>query len=133
VPDFLAYLSHVLILCQSESESHRAVAGLLLKNAVNSRSGPPTGETDAIALAYVKATVLQGLADPVQMIRQTVGAVVTALLSNEDPGAWPEALDTLTKGMSSQDANVVEVSEKSDKLTDRALSTLCKRSVRIAP
>ena len=44
------------------------------------------------------------------MIRQTVGAVIAGILSNEEPGAWPEALDAITKGMSSQDLNVAEVS-----------------------
>ncbi len=45
------------------------------------------------------------------MIRQTVGAVITSLLSNEEPGAWPEALDAVTNGMRSQDPDVVEVSQ----------------------
>lgn len=110
VPDFLAYLSHVLIFCTTELDSHRAVAGLLLKNSLNQRTGPPAGETDARALTYVKGTILTGLQDTDQMIRQTVGAVITSLLSNEEPGAWPEALDALTKGMNSQDFNLVEVS-----------------------
>ena len=108
--DFLAYLSHVLIFSTNELDSHRAVAGLLLKNSLNQRTGPPSGETDARALAYVKSTILAGLQDKDQMVRQTVGAVITSLLSNEEPGAWPEALDAVTKGMGAQDLNVVEVS-----------------------
>ncbi|WVR08285.1 hypothetical protein IAU60_005332 [Kwoniella sp. DSM 27419] len=108
VPDFLAYLAHVLIHCTTEQDSHRAVAGLLLKNAVNNRTGPATNENDARAMAYVKATVLNGLADPDQIVRQTVGTVITSLISNEEPGGWPEALDALTKGMMSGDGNIVE-------------------------
>ncbi|WWD20076.1 hypothetical protein CI109_104550 [Kwoniella shandongensis] len=108
VPDFLAYLAHVLIHCTTELDSHRAVAGLLLKNAVNQRSGPATNENDARALNYVKNSVLTGLADPDQIVRQTVGTVITSLISNEEPGGWPEALEALTKGMGSQDPNVVE-------------------------
>ncbi len=109
VPDFLAYLSHVLILCPGESDSHRAVAGLLLKNSVISRPGPPNDPAGALAINYVKATILQGLADKESMIRQTVAAVIAALLGKEDAGAWTEALDVLTKGMASQDINIVEV------------------------
>lgn len=109
VPDFLAYLAHVLIHCTGEQDSHRAVAGLLLKNSLNQRSGPTTNENDARAMAYVKNTVLTGLADPDQIVRQTVGTVIMCLISNEDVGAWPEALDALTKGMGSTDPNVVEV------------------------
>ncbi|OXM78877.1 importin beta-2 subunit [Cryptococcus neoformans Bt63] len=108
VPDFLAYLAHVLIHCTGEQDSHRAVAGLLLKNSLNQRSGPTTNENDARAMAYVKNTVLTGLADPDQIVRQTVGTVIMCLISNEDVGAWPEALDALTKGMGSTDPNVVE-------------------------
>ncbi|EIW71747.1 hypothetical protein TREMEDRAFT_71251 [Tremella mesenterica DSM 1558] len=108
VPDFLAYLTYVLIHCVGEQDSHRAVAGLLLKNALVARSGPPQNEADGRALAYVKATILTGLQDKDQMIRQTVGAVITSLLSNDETGAWPEALDAVTNGMSSQDPNLVE-------------------------
>lgn len=43
------------------------------------------------------------------MIRQTVGAVITSLLTAEEPGGWPEALEALTTGKGSQDMNVVEV------------------------
>ena len=95
----------------TEQDSHRAVAGLLLKNSLNQRTGSPSGETDAKAITYVKGTILSGLKDQDQMIRQTVGAVITSLLSNEEPGAWPEALDVITNGMRAQDFNVVEVSE----------------------
>ncbi|WVN86972.1 uncharacterized protein L203_102147 [Cryptococcus depauperatus CBS 7841] len=108
VPDFLAYLAHVLIHCTTEQDSHRAVAGLLLKNAVNQRSGPTTNENDTRAMNYVKNTVLTGLADPDQIVRQTVGTVITSLISNEEVGGWPEALDALTKGMGSTDQNIVE-------------------------
>jgi hypothetical protein len=44
------------------------------------------------------------------MIRQTVGAVITSLLTAEQPGGWPEALEALTTGKGSQDMTVVEVS-----------------------
>jgi transportin-1 len=43
------------------------------------------------------------------MIRHTAGTVVMSILYNEETGAWPEALDALTKGMQSQDENLVEV------------------------
>lgn len=129
VPDFLAYLAHVLIFQQSEQDSHRAVAGLLLKNSLNARKGPLKGENDqeAIALNYVRTSILGGLQDKDQMIRQTVGAVVVALLGCEESGGWPEAMDALTKGMSSQDTGVVEVCHtslstlQSPKLTDQTV------------
>ncbi|WOO77650.1 Transportin-1 [Vanrija pseudolonga] len=108
IPDFLAYLSHVLVHGSQEAVSHRAVAGLLLKNALIQRTGPALTDGDAMAMNYVKSTVLLGLAEPEIMVRQTAGTVVMAILANEETGAWPEALDTLSKGMASQDENVVE-------------------------
>ena len=61
-------------------------------------------------MAYVKSTILTGLQDSDTMIRQTVGTVITSLISNEAAGAWPEALDAVTKGMSASDINIAEVS-----------------------
>jgi transportin-1 len=82
----------------------------LLKNSLNQRTGPSTDEAEARAIGYVKSTILAGLQDKDQIIRQTVGAVITSILGSEEPGSWPEALDAITKGMGSQDFNVVEVS-----------------------
>jgi hypothetical protein len=94
-------------------DSHRAVAGLLLKNSINARdlSQDNASEGEKQAVAYVKSTILAGLQDKDQMIRQTVGAVITSLLTAEQPGGWPEALEALTTGKGSQDMNVVEVSD----------------------
>lgn len=61
-------------------------------------------------MTYVKSVILQGLSDKDQMIRQTVGAVITAIVKNEDAGGWPEALNAVTQGMGSQDINLAEVS-----------------------
>jgi transportin-1 len=112
VPDFLAYLAHVLIHQQNELDSHRAVAGLLLKNSIIARdlTNENSSPDEKQAVAYVKSTILAGLQDKDQMIRQTVGAVITSLLSSEPLGGWPEALEALTTGKGSQDTNVVEVS-----------------------
>jgi transportin-1 len=114
-PDFLAYLALVLIHQQNELDSHRAVAGLLLKNSILQRNlnQENASEGERQAVAYVKDTILAGLQDKDQMIRQTVGAVITSLLSAEEPGAWPQALEALTTGKGSQDTNVVEVSQSS--------------------
>lgn len=68
----------------------------------------------------MKSTILAGLQDKDQMIRQTVGAVITSLLGSEEPGGWPEALNALTAGKGSQDVNVVEVRLMiTDKIIDR--------------
>lgn len=108
-PDFLAYLSYVLVTCGSEQDSHRSVAGLLLKNSFASNAISTLDPAAAQALTYVKSVVLQALSDKEAMIRTTAGTVITTILQTEEPGAWPEALDVLTKGMGSQDAHLQEV------------------------
>lgn len=110
LPNFLAYLSHVLVHCHQEAGTHRAVAGLLLKSALLQRQGASVTDEDATAMAYVKSTVLLGLGEPDNMIRHTAGTVVMSILYNEETGAWPEALDALTRGLSSSDENVIDVS-----------------------
>ena len=100
-------MAHVLIYCTNEEESHRAVAGLLVKNTLV-HGGPYHSEAPE-AMAYLKATILRGLADDVAMIRQTAGAVISSLLAFEEAGGWPEALDAITKGLNSADNNVAEV------------------------
>ena len=110
----------------------------MLKNSIISHDGWKTSNTDAErqALAYVKSTILVGLQDQDQMIRQTVGAVITSLLGSEEPGGWPEALEALTTGKGSQDTNVVEVcaflSPRFRSLTCSPYSIPLKRSPKIA-
>lgn len=82
-------------------------------------------------MAYVKSTILNGLQAKDSMIRQTSGTVIMALLSNEEAGGWPEALDALTKGMGSQDENVVEVCPCTANLPSRVhsgSSSYCSRA-----
>ncbi|KAL7424888.1 hypothetical protein Q5752_000574 [Cryptotrichosporon argae] len=107
-PDFLAYCAHVLILCPTEETAHRTVAGLLLKNAIATRYGPPKSEGELLALNYVKATILRGLADSETQTRHTAATVISVLLKNEEAAAWPEALDALTNGLTSQDTNMID-------------------------
>ncbi|CAK9784881.1 putative importin beta-2 subunit [Cutaneotrichosporon oleaginosum] len=108
IPNFLAYLAHILVFATGEAGTHRAVAGLVLKNALIERSGQPVTDGDAQAMEYVKQASLAGLQEADKMIRHTSGSVVMAILYTENTGAWPQALDVLTKGLSSQDENLVE-------------------------
>lgn len=105
--DFMAYLCHFLLYSTGEATGTRAVAGLLLKNSLSGREGPAPA-TDA-GLVYVKTNILNGLADPDQLLRGTASTAVTMLVQCEEAGGWPEALDFLTKGMASSDDNLAEV------------------------
>lgn len=110
IPNFLAYLAHILVFCTQEAGTHRTVAGLVLKNALIEKGGQPVTDGDAQAMDYVKQASLAGLQESEKMIRHTAGSVVMAILYTENTGAWPQALDFLAKGLSSQDENLVEVS-----------------------
>jgi hypothetical protein len=103
-PDFLGCLAHILVYCQQEDTGHRSVAGLLLKNGI-------TQSAEALpSMQYIKAAMLQGLAEPVDIIRHTAGTVISTILGMEETGSWNEALSALANGMASQDEKVVDVS-----------------------
>lgn len=108
MPDFLAYLTFVLITCKQESQEHRAVAGLLLKNSFSQNTVSSLDPQAAQAMAYVKAVVIQGLGDPDSQIRQAVSTVITSLIAADEPGAWPQALEAVTSGMGSSDLHMQE-------------------------
>lgn len=108
MPDFLAYLTFVLITCQQEAQEHRAVAGLLLKNSFSAHTVSSLDPQAAQAMAYVKAVIVQGLSDPDSQIRNTVSTVITSLIAADEPGAWPQALEAVTQGMSSSDLHMQE-------------------------
>lgn len=121
IPDYIAYLAHILILCPQEDETTRAVAGLILKNnilrpsiygdaadASGSSSASASSGFQPAAYEYVKAVILRGMADASQTVRQTVGTVIVNLLMKGEPGAWPAGLETLMRAIDSQDANEQE-------------------------
>ncbi|KAK0430055.1 related to importin beta-2 subunit (transportin) [Armillaria ostoyae] len=90
VPDYIAYLAHILCWMREEEERIRSIAGYLLKN--NSRliltSSPEVA-------AYVKNSVLQAFTDSSIMIRNTAGQDVVAFLGVLEPKNWPECLQQL--------------------------------------
>lgn len=106
---------HILILCPREDETTRAVAGLILKNSIlrpaylyESTSAQGGEAFDPTAYSYVKAVILQGMADEKQTVRQTVGTVIVNLMMKEEDGAWPEGLEALMKAIDSSNPNEQE-------------------------
>ncbi len=57
----------------------------------------------------MKSTVLLGMGDESQMVRQTVGTVVCFIINSLDVGAWPEGLVKLMTAIDSTDKNEQEV------------------------
>ncbi|KAG9221291.1 hypothetical protein CCMSSC00406_0010389 [Pleurotus cornucopiae] len=97
VPDYIAYLAHILTTTQEEARI-RTIAGYLLKN--NSRlilNATPE------VVAYVKVAVLQAFTDSTVMIRNAAGQDIVAFLGVLEPRNWPECLQQLVNSLDSED------------------------------
>ncbi|KAF9268451.1 transportin-PC [Marasmius fiardii PR-910] len=90
VPDYIAYLAHILCALTDQEDRIRTIAGYLLKN--NARlilsSSPEVAQ-------YVKAAVLRAFEDPSVMIRNAAGQDIVAFLGVLEPRNWPECLSQL--------------------------------------
>ncbi|KAJ2354128.1 hypothetical protein GGF43_003325, partial [Coemansia sp. RSA 2618] len=77
VPDFINYLLYVLVFMKEESSLVRTVAGLLLKNKV--RQDFKT--IPRAVLEYVVSNSIDGIGDPITMVRHTLGTVVATVVA----------------------------------------------------
>ncbi|PLW09523.1 hypothetical protein PCASD_24846 [Puccinia coronata f. sp. avenae] len=142
VPDYNSYLAYILAYMPQEEPRVRSVAGLILKN--NLRRLPyqnqvvledPTGANNSTTtttnnnnnnnnniLEYVKTSVLASglLSDPVPMLRGTAGTLISTIVMQFGPEAWPEALQML-----------IELTEANEPLgKEEEPSQPCPRSAR---
>ncbi|KAG0237878.1 hypothetical protein BGW41_008304 [Actinomortierella wolfii] len=117
VPDYNNYLIYILTQMPQELSTTRAVAGLLLKTNIQYHSQDIRPEV----YDYVKALSLRHLGDPNPEVRNTLGTVITTILSRNSILSWPEVLPTLMGLLDSQDPNVQEGAFK-------ALSKICEDS-----
>ena len=92
MPDLNKYLVYLLINESSVDATVRSSAGLMLKNNV---SRTASQQPDAETIAYIKAEVVKGLVDPVLMIRNISGNVITTLVTQLTIAGWPEILPQL--------------------------------------
>ncbi|KAF9899437.1 hypothetical protein BX616_003033, partial [Lobosporangium transversale] len=117
VPDYNNYLIYILTQMPQELPTTRAIAGLLLKTNIQYHSS----EIREDVLEYVKTLSLRHLGDPDPDVRNTLGTVITTILSRKSLMSWPEVLPHLMGLLDSQDSNVVEGSFK-------ALAKICEDS-----
>ncbi|KAL0072500.1 hypothetical protein AAF712_000263 [Marasmius tenuissimus] len=92
VPDYIAYLAHILCARTEQEDRIRTIAGYLLENN-NARlilSSSPE------AAHCVRAAVLRALDDQSVMIRNAASQYVVAFTGVLEPGEWPECLSQLT-------------------------------------
>lgn len=106
VPDYTAYLAHILTEIPQEEERIRTIAGYLLKN--NARlvltSSPDVAQ-------YVKAAVLRAFDDGSVMIRNVAGQDIVSFLGVLEPRNWPECLSQLVNKLDLSDLDKQEVSK----------------------
>ncbi|KAE9387027.1 ARM repeat-containing protein [Gymnopus androsaceus JB14] len=103
VPDYIAYLAHILTAMPQEEERIRTIAGYLLKN--NARlvltSSPEVAQ-------YVKAAVLSAFDDGSVMIRNAAGQDIVSFLGVLEPRNWPECLSQLVNMLDLSDLDKQE-------------------------
>ncbi|KAJ2449610.1 hypothetical protein EV183_004790 [Coemansia sp. RSA 2336] len=104
VPDFINYLLYVLVFMKDESSLVRTVAGLLLKNKV--RQDFERIQRDV--LEYVVRKSIDGIGDPITMVRHTLGTVVATVVALGKVSNWPDVLPRLLQLLDSNDYTVVE-------------------------
>jgi transportin-1 len=104
VPNYIAYLAHILSAMTLEGEQIRSIAGYILKN--NSRL---ISSASPDAAVYVKAAALNAFADQSLMLRNAAQQVIIALLGVLEPKNWPEALSMLIQALDSPDPISQEV------------------------
>ncbi|KAK3816263.1 MAG: armadillo-type protein [Benniella sp.] len=117
VPDYNNYLIYILTQMPQELPTTRAIAGLLLKTNIQYHSN----EIREDVLEYVKALALRHVGDPDPDVRNTLGTVITTILSRNSIMSWPEVLPHLMGLLDSQDPYVVEGAFK-------ALAKICEDS-----
>ncbi|KAJ1836451.1 hypothetical protein LPJ63_000239 [Coemansia sp. RSA 2711] len=104
VPDFINYLLYVLVFMKDESSLVRTVAGLLLKNKVKQ----DFEQIPRSVLEYVVRKSIDGIGDPVTMVRHTLGTVVATVVALGKVGNWPDVLPRLLQLLDSSEYVVVE-------------------------
>ncbi|KAF9086646.1 hypothetical protein BGX29_011963 [Mortierella sp. GBA35] len=117
VPDYNNYLIYILTQMPQELPTTRLIAGLLLKSNIQIYSSDIRDDV----LEYVKVLALRHVGDPDADVRNTLGTVITTILSRNSLMSWPEVLPHLMSLLDSQDPNVVEGSFK-------ALVKICEDS-----
>ncbi|KAK7036520.1 hypothetical protein VNI00_011717 [Paramarasmius palmivorus] len=100
VPDYIAYLAHILCALTDQEDRIRTIAGYLLKN--NARL--ILSSTPEVA-HYVKAAVLRAFEDQSVMIRNAAGQDIVAFLGVLEPRNWPECLSQLVNMLDHPDVD----------------------------
>ncbi|BES96472.1 IBN_N [Nesidiocoris tenuis] len=103
-PDISNYYAYVLTKISNEDEATRSLSGLVLKNHLKQNFY----RIDNEVFDYVKESCVAGLADPSQLIRASIGIVISTIVVKGGLTAWPQLLPHLCHMMDSPDYNACE-------------------------
>ncbi len=106
IADYDNYLMYVLTQLHVEPEAVRAVAGLLLKNRIRHAHQATIPQP---VLRYLQQGCIAHVGDPLPLVRNTVGSLLTTLISLIGLHAWPDAVQRLAELIEHADYNVSEV------------------------
>jgi transportin-1 len=117
-PDLDNYLTFLLVTpSDSIGQEIRATAGILLKNNLMQRYDHMAPHVQE----YVKTEVAKGLIDPVALVRNVAGNVITTLVTKTGVSGWP---DILARLMTMAESSNVQAQEGSLS----ALAKICEDS-----
>lgn len=101
--EFCNYLVFILVHMGNESVKLRQTAGLHLKTHLLNNYNSIHSQVKE----YVKATIVQALADPQDKIRATAANVISNVASRDSLKNWKTLLPTLIQAIDSQNQNLV--------------------------
>ncbi|KAH0829133.1 armadillo-type protein [Lanmaoa asiatica] len=90
VPDYIAYLAHILAALPQEEDQIRTIAGYLLKN-----NAYLILKASSDVAEYAKVAVLSAFSDPSALVRTAAGQDIVAFLGVLEPKNWPDCLEQL--------------------------------------
>ncbi|CAI4228571.1 unnamed protein product [Auanema sp. JU1783] len=97
---FCCYLVYILSSLASSEEQSRSLAGLILKNNIRNRWSQYPDDIKK----YVQQETLRSIADSSQLVRATVGIIITTIVMEQGVNGWPDLLPTL-KQMLEEEGN----------------------------
>ena len=96
------------VACYSAEEATRAVAGIVLKNNMKSMYQPIMEHAPDI-IVDIKGQCIAHIGEESNLIRATVGLIITMIVQSGNLDGWPELLPTLLELIKSPNLHVCEV------------------------
>lgn len=103
-PDFNNYLIYILTQLNSQNDATRSLSGLILKNNAKAFFDDFPDQCKQ----FIKRECLQCIGDHSQLIRATIGILITTIVSKSGLQGWPELLPRLCELLDSESYETCE-------------------------